>query len=179
MGQALGGVTESIRRNGRGHTRNGTDTSATETVSSNASGAIGGHGMNGSANGGFEHGYSNGGSSSRIPEEDEMDASSESHAPYRSSPPSTSLISPTSQEYPRVPTIPFPGANSRNEASSRAGSNGGEEKDAIMVELLSSQAIIESREYQIMSWDEMIQVKKVRTDSLVIQLTSVEDIAGS
>lgn len=169
LGQALGGVTESIRRNGRGHTRNSTDTSATETVSSNASGGGGGtNGIHGSGSNGY--GHRNGGSTSRIQEEDsdEIDASSRSYALNRSSPPSTSLISPTSQEFPRISTNLYSGANDRNEASSsRAGSNVGEEKDAIMVELLSSQAIIESREYQIMSWDEMIQVKKVRSNPIV------------
>ena len=39
----------------------------------------------------------------------------------------------------------------------------GEEKDAVMVELLSGQAVVEAREYEIMDWEEMQSTKKVRS----------------
>lgn len=42
-----------------------------------------------------------------------------------------------------------------------SGKTPGEEKDAIMVELLSGQAVVEAREYAIMEWEEMESTKKV------------------
>lgn len=38
-------------------------------------------------------------------------------------------------------------------------------KDAIMVELLSGQAVVEARDYKILDWDEMEETKKVRSQS--------------
>lgn len=37
------------------------------------------------------------------------------------------------------------------------------QKDAMMVDLLSGEAVMESKDYDILDWDEMAQIKKVRT----------------
>ncbi|KAL8290330.1 hypothetical protein RQP46_002588 [Phenoliferia psychrophenolica] len=50
------------------------------------------------------------------------------------------------------------GESDRDRVSSPA-----EEKDALMVELLSGQAAIEAKEYQILDWDEMQDLKKEHT----------------
>lgn len=39
---------------------------------------------------------------------------------------------------------------------------GFEESDNLMVELLSGQAVVEAKEYGILQWDEMAEIKKVR-----------------
>ncbi|KAK4698662.1 hypothetical protein P7C70_g7611, partial [Phenoliferia sp. Uapishka_3] len=74
--------------------------------------------------------------------------------------------------------LPFSGARlnghgNGNGNGSEAGSRGGnanermddkerEEKEGFMVELLSGQAAVEAKEYDIMDWDEMQDIKKVR-----------------
>lgn len=57
-----------------------------------------------------------------------------------------------------------PAAGREGAAPSPVGSQSTAEgtKDAMLVELLSGQAVVEAREYQIMEWDEMQEVKKVR-----------------
>lgn len=59
------------------------------------------------------------------------------------------------------PFSPLGGSAGERSALSPVPSQGSQ-KDAMLVELLSGQAVVEAKDYAIMDWDEMQEVKKVR-----------------
>lgn len=79
------------------------------------------------------------------------------------------LVTPHPFSPPRRSTSRNSGQNGANlnHSTSNFGPNstlttGFEESDNLMVELLSGQAVVEAKEYGILQWDEMAEIKKVR-----------------